>query len=197
VRGKRPEDVEAALKAELEKLAKEPVAERELQKVKNQELADSFRRLQSNFFLMLQLLFYDSFGDWRFINESSPRLQAVTAADIQRVAADTFTRDNSNVLIYDPQGGHRTRGSRLAAFSPQVRGMVRQQLAEIEQVTDRSELEEMITQLRAMSDKVPPQMKPAIQFLIERAEHHLDSLPATPPAGGEAQKPSPGARPGA
>ena len=45
-----------ALLAEVRKLQKEPVGERELQKVKNQFLADSFRRLQSNFFLLLQLL---------------------------------------------------------------------------------------------------------------------------------------------
>jgi hypothetical protein len=47
-----------------------------------------------------------------------------------------------------------------------------------------------------MSDKVPPQMKSAIQFLIERAEEHRDSLPATPAPDGEAKKSSPGEQPG-
>ncbi|HLE60132.1 MAG TPA: pitrilysin family protein, partial [Thermoanaerobaculaceae bacterium] len=84
--GKRPEDVEAALNAELAKLAKEPVGEHELQKVKNQELANSFRRLQSNFYLLLQLLLYDSLDTWKFINDSPSKIQAVTADDIQRVA---------------------------------------------------------------------------------------------------------------
>jgi predicted Zn-dependent peptidase len=195
--GKRPEDVEAALNAELARLAKDPVAEHELQKVKSQELANSFRRLQSNFYLMLQLLLYDSLDTWTFLNDSPSKIQAVTAEDIQRAAARYLTAESRNVAVYIRKEGAAPEDPRLAAFSPQVRGMVKQQLAEIEQVTDRSELEEMITQLRAMSEKVPPQMKPAIQFLIERAEHHLDSLPATPPPGGEAEKPSPGARPGA
>jgi predicted Zn-dependent peptidase len=195
--GKRPDDVEAALNAELARLSKDPVGEHELQKVKNQELANSFRRLQSNFFLMLQLLLYDSLDTWTFLNDSPSRIQAVTAGDIQRVAATYLTAENRNVAVYLRKAGSAPEDPRLAAFSPQVKGMVKQQLAEIEQVTDRGELEEMISELRAMSDKVPPQMKPAIQFLIERAQEHRDSLPATPPPSGEAQKASPGARPGA
>ncbi|OFV80142.1 MAG: hypothetical protein A2Y78_15265 [Acidobacteria bacterium RBG_13_68_16] len=194
--GKRPEDVEAALIAELARLSKDPVGDHELQKVKNQQLANSFRRLQSNFFLMLQLLLYDSLDTWTFLNESPSRVQAVTADDIQRVAVKYLTAENRNVGVYIRKEGTAPEDPRLAAFSPQVKGMVKQQLAEIEQVTDRGELEEMVSELRGMSDKVPPQMKPAILYLIERAEEHLDSLPATPPPGGEAQKPSPGARPG-
>jgi len=195
--GKRPEDVEAALNAELARLSKDPVGDHELQKVKNQELANSFRRLQSNFFLMLQLLIYDSLDTWTFLNDSPSRIQAVTADDIQRVAAKYLTAENRNVAVYIRKEGTASEDPKLAAFSPQVKEMVKQQLAEIEQVTDRGELEEMISELWAMSDKASPQMKPAILYLIERAGAHLDSLPATPLPGGEAQKPSPGAKPGA
>jgi predicted Zn-dependent peptidase len=181
--GRKPADVEAALKAELEKLAKEPVAERELQKVKNQELADSFRRLQSNFFLMLQLLFYDSFGDWRFINESSPRLQAVTAADIQRVAAATFTRDNSNVLIYERKAGAAPEDPEIAALPAQLKGMVKQQLAQIEAISDPAELEELLGQMMQMAGQAPPQVKPAVDIIIKKTQERLDALRAVPPAG--------------
>ena len=62
------------------------MGERELQKVKNQSLANSYRRLQSNFFLLLQLLLYDVWEDWSFLNESPARTEAVTAEDVQRVA---------------------------------------------------------------------------------------------------------------
>ena len=60
-----PAELEAALWAELERLQNEPVPAEELQKVKNRTLADSFRRLENPFFLMMQLLFYDGWGDWR------------------------------------------------------------------------------------------------------------------------------------
>jgi predicted Zn-dependent peptidase len=193
--GKRPEDVEAALGAELSKLAKEPVGERELQKVKNQQLANSFRRLQSNFYVMLQLLLYDSSDSWKFINESPARIQAVTAADIQRVAAKYLTAENRNVAVYLRKAGSAPEDPELAALPPQMKGMVKQQLAQFEQATDPGKLEEMLTQLRAMSGKVPPQMKPAIDYLIKRAQERLDSLSAAPVPGGEAQKSSPGAKP--
>ena len=64
------------------------VAARELQKVKNQSLANSFRRLQSNFYLLLQLLFYDVLGDWEYLNTSPAKIQAVTADDLLRVAKE-------------------------------------------------------------------------------------------------------------
>jgi predicted Zn-dependent peptidase len=98
--GRQPKEIEDALGAELAKLAAEPVAQHELQKVKNQELANSFRRLQSNFFLMLQLLLYDSTDTWRYLNDAPARVQAVTAADIQRVAAEYFTPENRTVAVY-------------------------------------------------------------------------------------------------
>ena len=50
-----PEMVEAAWYEQLEKMQNEPVSERELQKVKNQILASSFRRLETNFNLLLQI----------------------------------------------------------------------------------------------------------------------------------------------
>lgn len=103
--GSTPEDVEAALLAELELLASEPVGDRELQKVKNQQLAGDFRKLQSKFGLMLQLLTYEALGDWRNINAFSDRIQAVTAEDIQRVAKRYFTPTNRSVALYYTREG--------------------------------------------------------------------------------------------
>ena len=98
--GKTPEDVEAALLAELDLLAREPVGKRELQKVKNQQLAGDFRKLRSKFGLMLQLLTYEALGDWSNINVFSDRIQAVTPEDIQRVAKRYFTATNRTVALY-------------------------------------------------------------------------------------------------
>jgi predicted Zn-dependent peptidase len=189
--GKRPEDVEAALNAELARLAREPIGERELQKVKNQELANSYRRLQSNFYLLLQLLLYDSTDTWTFLNESPAKIQAVTAADIQRVAARCFTAENRNVAVYVRKAGSAPEDPEIAALPEQMKGMVKQQLAQIQSLTERAKLEQILTQLSGMSGRMPPQMKPAMDYLIRKAQEHLDSLPpATSVRGRAAEEPT-------
>jgi predicted Zn-dependent peptidase len=98
-----PEQVEQAIYKELEALKQSPVGERELRKIKNQELASDFRRLRSKTNLMNQLLQYEALGSWENINRFSERIQAVTAEDIQRVAKKYFHAENRNVAIYYPQ----------------------------------------------------------------------------------------------
>jgi predicted Zn-dependent peptidase len=97
--GKTPEQVEQAIYKEIEKLKTGLVPDRELQKVKNEQTASNFRRLQSGFSLMEQLLTYDAYRGWRSINNDPPLLQAVTAADIQRIAVKYFGPTNSSVLL--------------------------------------------------------------------------------------------------
>ena len=97
--GKTPEQVEQALYKEIEKLQAEPAPERELQKVKNQLAATNFRRLQSDFFLMFQVLMAEAYRGWQMLNTDPPRMQAVTAADVQRVARQYFAPENRNVLV--------------------------------------------------------------------------------------------------
>ena len=76
--------------AELEKLKTQPVPDDELQKVKNQNAAAEFRRLQSSFGLLLQLLIAEGYRGWETINTTGPELQAVSAEDIRRVANTYF-----------------------------------------------------------------------------------------------------------
>ncbi len=97
--GKTPEQVEQAIYKEIEKLQTELVPERELQKVKNQQTATNFRALQSNFSLMQQLLVADVNRSWRTVNTDPPRLQTVTAEDIQRIAKKYFVLESRNVLL--------------------------------------------------------------------------------------------------
>jgi len=99
----KPEEVEQAIYKELEALKQSPVSERELRKIKNQEMASDFRRLRSKTNLMNQLLQFEALGSWENINRFSERIQAVTAEDIQRVAKKYFHADNRNVAIYYPQ----------------------------------------------------------------------------------------------
>jgi predicted Zn-dependent peptidase len=169
--------VENALLAEIERLKSEPVPDRELQKVKNQSLAGSYRRLQSNFFLMLQLMLYDVWDDWRFLNESTAEYQAVTADDLQRVANTYFTDTGKNVLWYFRKEGSE-EDPELAALSGQAKAMAKQALAQIAAVEDPAELEQGLTQMQAMKDQAPPEYQPAIELIIKRATERIEELRA-------------------
>ncbi len=98
--GRTPEQVEAAIYAEIEKLQRDEVPDLELQKVKNNFAAGEFRRLNSNMSILMNLMRNDGNGNWREINEAGAKLQAVTAADVQRVARQYFTKENRAVGIY-------------------------------------------------------------------------------------------------
>jgi predicted Zn-dependent peptidase len=98
--GSTPESVEQALYKEIERLQKEKVGDKELQKVKNQFAADNFRRLESRFLLMLQILLSDSNRGWQSFNDDPKRIAAVTAEDIQRVAGKYFKPEERAVALF-------------------------------------------------------------------------------------------------
>lgn len=103
--GHTPQEVEQGIYQSLEKLKNEEVPPEELQKVKNNFAAAEYRRLTSNFAILMQLIQNDGEGDWKEINEAGPRIQAVTAADVQRVARTYFTPENRTVAIYTRKPG--------------------------------------------------------------------------------------------
>jgi predicted Zn-dependent peptidase len=98
-----PEDLEAAWYEELARLQDTEVPERELRKVKNRVAAGNFRRLESNMSLFIQLAFSEAILDWREINDAPAKYEAVTAADIRRVARTYFAPTNRSVAIYRRQ----------------------------------------------------------------------------------------------
>jgi predicted Zn-dependent peptidase len=95
-----PEQLEQAWFEELSKLQKADVSERELRKVKNRIAADNYRRLENNMSLLIQLAFAETLLDWREINEGPAKYEAVTAADIRRVATEYFKPTNRSVATY-------------------------------------------------------------------------------------------------
>jgi len=105
-------EVEAAIYEELERLKREPVSPKELERVINNLDADMVRALRSNSGLASQLALYQAVaGDWREILKSRDRVAAVTAADVQRVAAQYFTKSNRTVGVLVKNGN----GNSMAA----------------------------------------------------------------------------------
>jgi predicted Zn-dependent peptidase len=103
--GKTPEDVEQGIYAEIEKIKKDGVPAEELQKVKNEFAANEYRKLSANMPILHQLIVNEGEGDWREINEAGPKIQAVTADDVQRVVKKYFTRENRVVSIFTRKTG--------------------------------------------------------------------------------------------
>jgi predicted Zn-dependent peptidase len=92
------DDVESALLEQIDRLQREPVSDRELQRVVNRLDADLVRSLQSNAGLASQLAYFQAVtGDWRYVLTIRDRVAAVTPKDIQRVAARWFVKSNRTV----------------------------------------------------------------------------------------------------
>ena len=92
------DEVATALRAEIERLKTEPVSEQELERVKNQLRADLLRTLDSNMGMAQLLAEYEAkTGSWRNVFEQLKAIASVTAADVQRVAQETFTDENRTI----------------------------------------------------------------------------------------------------
>lgn len=102
--GKKPEDAESSLRAEIKKLQDTPVSDAELEKAKNQIIASQLRQRETNNGKAQSLgQAAVLLGDPNRVNTDLERLQAVTAADVQRVAKKYFTDNNRFVFYYLPE----------------------------------------------------------------------------------------------
>jgi predicted Zn-dependent peptidase len=98
-------EVEAAIYEEIERLKREPVSHKELEKVLNNLDADLVRGLRSNSGLASQLALYQALaGDWQYILTSRDNIAKVTAADVQRVATQYLTKSNRTVAVLVKKG---------------------------------------------------------------------------------------------
>jgi predicted Zn-dependent peptidase len=95
-----PEELEAAIYEELERLKSEPPGEAELAKVKNQVRAGAVRALASGSGLASALAFHELFaGGWERLFADLEIYESITAEEVQEVARRTFTPENRTVGI--------------------------------------------------------------------------------------------------
>jgi len=100
--GQSAQALERALLAEVELLKSEPVPEEELQRAKNQIEAAFVWRQDSVHSRASSLARFELAGSWRRQADFVPRIRAVTAADLGRVARTYFPTDRKNVAILLP-----------------------------------------------------------------------------------------------
>ena len=108
--GKKPADAEKSLLAEITKLQDTPVSAAELEKAKNQLVTEQLHQLETNNGRAEALASAAVLlGDPARVNTDLARLQAVTAADVQRVMKKYFTDSNRLVLYYLPEASKQTK----------------------------------------------------------------------------------------
>jgi len=177
--GHTPEEVEKAIYAELERMKNEDVPENELQKVKNNFAAYEFRKLTSNMSILMQLIQSDGLGDWREINTSGAKYQAVTAADVRRVVNKYFTKENRNVAIYTRKAekpGADAGLPDLSGLSDEQKSAVKGMMSRLKQEKDAAKLKTALGRMEEAEGKSDGPMKAFIQVQKKLVQQRIEEL---------------------
>jgi zinc protease len=102
--GTSVEDLEAAIRGQIEQLKQDGISEEELQRVKAQVIAADVYQRDSMFYQAMQIGMLEGTGlSWRHLKDYPRRLQAVTAEQVQAVARKYLVDDTLTVAVLDPQ----------------------------------------------------------------------------------------------
>lgn len=114
--GRGVDDLERAVREQLERIRKEPVSEAELKRVKAQVVASDVFARDSMFYKAMQLGQHAMADlDLSMIDERVKRVNAVTAEQVNAVARKYFTNENLTVVTLDPLPMAKGRKPRPAA----------------------------------------------------------------------------------
>jgi len=176
-----PQQLEDGWYTELQKMIEEEIPDRELQKVKNQIQADAFRRLESPFFLLLQLLIYDNNGDWNYLSDWAPKTLAVSADDVKRVAAKYLTEENRAVAHYyrkESAAGEEEEEfpPELAELPEQQQQMVKRRLRRLRGVEDPAQLQTFLGQIEQQKASMPEQFHKGIEIVENWIRTRIEEL---------------------
>jgi predicted Zn-dependent peptidase len=172
-----PEDVEREIYSHIQRLREDPVTDRELQRVKNQTIANAYRRLSSNFFLMLQLGVYEAVDSWEYLNEHPKRILEVTAEDITRVVNTYFDDRVRTVAIYYTEEDDTPIDPEISELPGEVQAQARQVRDQVRQISDKQQLEMMLSQARSAEGMVTDEaQKQMVLFIIKTIEERLEEI---------------------
>jgi predicted Zn-dependent peptidase len=175
--GKTPLQVEEGIYRVLEELQKAEVPPEELQKVKNNFAAAEYRRLSSNFPILQQLISNEGLGDWKEINEAGRKVQAVTAADVQRVAKHYFVKERRAVGVYTRKAGsNASGGDDLEGLTPEQKPVMLKIAAQIQAETSLAKLQEALKGMEQRAGDADPRRKVFMNLYRKRIEARIQEL---------------------
>ena len=103
-KGRSIEELESALRAQVERLKTELVSEDELARIKAQVVASKVFEKDSTFYQAMQIGTLETVGlDWRLMDQYVDRLRAVTPEQIREVANKYLNQDQLTVAVLEPQ----------------------------------------------------------------------------------------------
>lgn len=98
--GVEPEDLEAGIYSEIEKIQKEGITEKELQKIKNQKIMEFYSQVETINGKSNNLGTYEIFfGNFKEMFKAPDNYAKVTVADVQNVAKKYFSKSNRTVGV--------------------------------------------------------------------------------------------------
>ena len=165
--GNTPEMAEQEIYRLIEQIKTEPVPAKELQKVKNNFAAAEYRRLSSNHPILMQIMRSEGLGNWREINEAGPKIQAVTPADLQRVAKKYFTKENRAVAVYTRKlgTGGGDENPLMAGLDAQSKAMARKMSSSINTNKNLEELKKQLAGLEAQMEQTGAKAQPVMKVI--------------------------------
>ncbi|HZH31389.1 MAG TPA: pitrilysin family protein [Pyrinomonadaceae bacterium] len=101
--GVAPSEVEAAILAELERVAAEDSPEAEVEKAKQQIIAQVAYNRDGTSEVASQMSEAEAVADWRFYKDYAANIARVAGRDVRRVALRYFTEDNRTVGYFIPK----------------------------------------------------------------------------------------------
>ncbi|WP_126443768.1 M16 family metallopeptidase [Sulfuricystis multivorans] len=102
--GRSVAELEAALKAEIERIQEEGVGEEELKRVKTQVVAAQVYKRDSMMAQAMEIGQFMAAGfSWRDIDKFIEKIKTVTAEEVQAVAKKYFIDDTLTIAVLDPQ----------------------------------------------------------------------------------------------
>ena len=108
-----PSKVEETILEELRKVAEEGLTEAEVEKARQQIIAQVAYSRDGTFNIALQIGEAEAVADWRFYKDYEANVSKVTPADVKRVAQTYFNEDNRTVGHFIPkqEGGGSSNGN--------------------------------------------------------------------------------------
>ncbi len=102
--GRRVAELEAALRAEIARVAREGVSAQELERVKTQTIAAQVYKRDSMMAQAMEIGRFEAAGiHWRDIDTLLEKIRSVTAEEVQAVAKKYFDDATLTVAVLDPQ----------------------------------------------------------------------------------------------
>ena len=118
--GRSVDELEKALRGQIDKLRDELVSEDELKRVKAQVVAGDVYQRDSVFYQAMQIGSLEALGlSWRLIDDYVNRIRAVTPEQVREVARKYLNDDHLTIAVLDPQPISEERAQQMQQRSQQ------------------------------------------------------------------------------